>query len=89
MVSDRKKRGPIYEVPFRTLYNSNVKNLICVGRCTSVNETMWDIMRVIPCCAVTGQAAGTVAAMTDDFSTLNIKELQEALKDNGVVLHEK
>lgn len=88
MVSNWKKRGPVYEVPFRTLYNAKVKNLICAGRCTSVNETMWDIMRVIPCCAVTGQAAGTAASMTDDFSTLNIKELQKALKLNGVVLHE-
>ena len=89
MISDWKKRGPIYEVPFRTLYNSTIKNLICAGRCTSVNETMWDIMRVIPCCAVTGQAAGTAAAMTDDFPGLNVKELQEVLKMNGVVLHEK
>ncbi len=88
MVSNWKKRGPIYEVPFGTLYNSAVKNLICAGRCTSVSETMWDIMRVIPCCAVTGQAAGTAAAMTDDFSTLNVKELQKALQLNGVVLHE-
>lgn len=67
MVSNWKKRGPIYEVPFRTLYNAKVKNIICAGRCISVNETMWDIMRVIPCCAVTGQAAGTAAAMTDDI----------------------
>lgn len=89
MVSDWKKRGPIYEVPFRTLYNSNVKNLICAGRCISVNETMWDIMRVIPCCAVTGQAAGTAAAITDDFSKLNVNELQDVLRNNGVVLHEK
>ena len=89
MVSDWKKRGPIYEVPFRTLYNSKVKNLICARRCTSVNETMWDMMRVIPCCAVTGQAAGTAAAITDDFSALNVKELQKKLKNSGVVLHEK
>ena len=89
MVSNWKKRGPIYEVPFRTLYSAKVKNLICAGRCTSVNETMWDIMRVIPWCAVTGQAAGTAAAMTDDFSKLDVAELQEVLKDNGVVLHEK
>ncbi len=89
MVSNWKKRGPVYEVPFGTLYNSSVKNLICAGRCTSVNEAMWDIMRVIPCCAVTGQAAGTAAAMTDDFSTLDIVKLQKVLKNNGVVLHEK
>lgn len=88
MVSDWKKRGPVYEVPFRTLYSSKVKNLICAGRCTSVEETMWDIMRVIPCCAVTGQAAGTAAALTDDFSALDVEKLQKVLAENGVVLHE-
>ena len=89
MVSNWKKRGPVYEVPFRTLYNKAVKNLIVAGRCTSTNETLWDVMRVIPCCAVTGEAAGTAAAMTDDFSALNVSKLQEKLKNNGVVLHEK
>lgn len=88
MVSDWRKRGPVYEVPFTTLYSKQVKNLICAGRCTSVTDGMWDIMRVIPCCAVTGQAAGTAAAMTDDFSTLEVKELQATLVKNGVVLHE-
>ena len=89
MVSNWKQRGPVYEVPFRTLYSSKIKNLICAGRCTSVNETLWDVMRVIPCCAVTGEAAGTAAAMTDDFSSLDVKALQEKLVANGVVLHEK
>ena len=89
MVSNWKKRGPVYEVPFRTLYNKTMKNLIVAGRCTSVNETLWDVMRVIPCCAVTGQAAGTAAAMTNDFSSLDIAKLQEKLRSNGVVNHEK
>ena len=89
MVSNWKKRGPIYEVPFRTLYNARMKNLIVAGRCTSVNETLWDVMRVIPCCAVTGQAAGTAAAMTDDFSALDVTQLQKKLQANGVVLHER
>lgn len=89
MVSNWKKRGPVYEVPFRTLYCKKVRNLITAGRCTSVTETMWDIMRVIPCCAVTGQAAGTAAAMTNDFGSLDIMVLQKMLRENGVVLHEK
>ena len=67
MVSDWRKRGPVYEVPFGTLYSGKVKNLIMAGRCTSVTDGMWDIMRVIPCCAVTGEAAGIAAAMTSDF----------------------
>lgn len=89
MVSDWRKRGPVYEVPFSTLYSKSVKNLITAGRCTSVTDSMWNIMRVIPCCAVTGQAAGTAAAISGDFSQLSIKKLQEILKNNGVVLHEK
>ena len=89
MVSNWKKRGPVYEVPFRTLYSAKIKNLICAGRCTSVNETLWDVMRVIPCCAVTGEAAGVAAAISDDFSSLDVKELQKILVSNGVVLHEK
>lgn len=89
MVSDWRKRGPVYEVPFRTLYSNKIKNLITAGRCTSVSESLWDVMRVIPCCAVTGQAAGTAAAMCDDFCSLDVLKLQEKLKADGVVLHEK
>lgn len=88
LVSDWRKRGPVFEVPFGTLYSKKVKNLIVAGRCTSVTDDMWDIMRVIPCCAVTGQAAGTAAAMTDNFAELNVNELQRVLKENGVKLHE-
>lgn len=89
MVSDWRKRGPVYEVPFSTLYSKSVKNLITAGRCTSVTDSMWDIMRVIPCCAVTGEAAGVAAAICDDFTKINIDELQNILKKNGVVLHEQ
>lgn len=89
MISDWRKRGPVYEVPFSTLYSPAVKNLITAGRCTSVTDSMWDIMRVIPCCAVTGQAAGTAAALTDDFSRIDISALQQILRQNGVILHEQ
>lgn len=88
MVSDWRKRGPIYEVPFRTLYSKSVRNLITAGRCTSVTDGMWDVMRVIPCCAVTGEAAGLAAALTDDFAALDITVLQKKLIANSVVLHE-
>ena len=87
MVSNWRRRGPIYEVPFGTLYNREVRNLLVAGRCTSVTDGMWDIMRVIPCCAVTGQAAGTAAAMSDDIPSLDVTLLQKKLTENGVVLH--
>lgn len=88
MVSDWRKRGPVYEVPFGTLYSKAVKNLIMAGRCTSVTDGMWDIMRVIPCCAITGEAAGSAAAMTNDFSSLDVKALQDKLISYGAKLHE-
>ena len=46
-------------------------------------------MRVIPCCAVTGQAAGIAAAISDDFVNLDIRTLQHKLLSNNVILHEK
>lgn len=89
MFSDWRKRGPVYELPYSCLYGKNVKNLITAGRCISVTEAMWDITRVIPVCAVSGQAAGTAAAMTNNFKALSVKKLQKKLKADGVVLHEK
>ena len=89
MFSDWRKRGPVYELPYSTLYAKTVKNLITAGRCISVTEAMWDITRVIPVCVVSGQAAGTAAAMTDNFKTLSIEKLQKKLIEDGVVLHEK
>ena len=87
MISNWKKRGPIYEVPFSTLYCASIKNLACAGRCTSVNETLWDVMRVIPCCAVTGEAAGVAAAMSSDFTTIDVSLLQKKLRERGVKIH--
>ena len=49
---------------------------------------MWDISRVIPPCAVTGQAAGTAAAMCKDITKLSVPDLQKRLSDAGVKLHE-
>lgn len=84
---DWRKRGPLYELPFRCLYNAQVPNLAVAGRNISVSDAMWDITRVIPVCAVTGEAAGTAAALTDDFSSLDVGVLQDRLKRQGVRLH--
>ena len=84
---DWKESGYRYEIPFRCLYNSKVKNLVTAGRCISSNDDMWDYTRVIPACAVTGEAAGTAAAMSNDFTSLSVKKLQEELVRKGVILH--
>lgn len=84
---DWRKRGPVYELPFRCLYSASVPNLLVAGRNISVTDAMWDITRVIPVCAVSGEAAGTAAAMGDDFTKLNVQELQRRLMSQGVRLH--
>ena len=86
LISNWKKKGPIYEVPFGALIG-DLKNVIAAGRCISNTDAMWDVTRVIPCCAVTGEAAGIAAAMGGDVDTLDVAELQKKLVNNGVVLH--
>lgn len=87
LTGDWRKAGPCYELPFRTLYTPAVPNLIAAGRNISVTDPMWDITRVIPPCAVTGEAAGTAAAITSDFPALDITRLQRKLESNNVKLH--
>ena len=35
------------------------------------------------------KAAGTAAAMSTDFTKIDVAQLQRVLKENGVILHEK
>jgi hypothetical protein len=87
MTGDWRRRGPAFELPYSALWGREVKNLITAGRDISADDDMWDITRVIPPCAVTGEAAGTAAAMTSDFASLDISALQKKLSMNGVKLH--
>ncbi len=88
LYADWRKRGPVFELPFSTLHGSRVRNLICAGRCISVTDAQWDVTRVIPVCAVSGQAAGTAAALFDDFTRADVARLQKTLSENGVILRE-
>ena len=83
---DWRKRGPSYDLPFSVLIGKKVDNLVCAGRCISVTDAMWDVTRVIPVCAVSGEAAGAAAAMCSDFSCIDIAKLQDHLKKNGVYI---
>lgn len=84
--SNWKVKGPVYQLSFRSLYGNDVKNLIVAGRCVYSTQSMWDVTRVIPVCAVSGEAAGTAAAITDDFPSLDVKILQDKLVEKGVKL---
>lgn len=87
MIGDWRKCGPVYEIPLRTLYTKDLANCMAAGRNISVTDAMWDITRVIPACAVTGQAAGLAMAMTEDITMLDVSLLQSNLAKQGVRLH--
>lgn len=53
----------VYDIPYSSLYGKKIRNLITAGRCVSHETDMWDISRVIPVCALTGEAAGVAAAL--------------------------
>ena len=86
LIGNWKRPGPVYELPFSCLYGKKVRNLITAGRCISADEAMWDNTRVIPACAVTGEAAGLAAAMSQDFPSLPIENLRSILKQRGIPL---
>jgi len=80
--------GPVYEIPFGTLTHKSVKNIFAAGRVISAASGHgWEIIRPIPACAVTGQAAGSAAAIfAANGSEVPIGELQAILIKNGVML---
>ena len=87
MFGDWTTRGPAYELPFSALHDGKIKNLACAGRCISAKDDIWELTRVIPVCAVSGEAVGVAAAMTDDFTALDMRILQAELQKRGVKLH--
>lgn len=90
LTGDWRKAGPVFAVPWRTIAGTVNSNIAAAGRCISVTTDMWDITRVIPTAAMTGQAAGTGAAMCAKtgvaMSELPIKRLQDTLRANGMII---
>ena len=87
---DWRRPGPVYEIPYRTLYTAGLKNVLSAGRCISTAGEAWEIVRCIPQAALTGQAAGTALAMViksgATVQTLDVAALQGRLKAAGVLL---
>lgn len=87
---DWRKPGPVYEIPYRTLYTAGLKNVLSAGRCISTEGEAWEIVRCIPQAALTGQAAGTALVMViasgETVQTLSVQALRARLKEAGVLL---
>ena len=88
---DWRKAGPVYEIPYRTLISRGIKNIITAGRSIASAGDAWEVTRVIPPASLTGQAAGSAAALAVregcDLDQVPIKNLQQDLAGAGVLVH--
>lgn len=86
----RWNERPIWQIPYRSLLPRKTDNLLVAGRCCSFDEGLtWDA-REVGTCIVTGQAAGTAAALCvrekTSPSALSVELLRSVLKERRVRL---
>ena len=62
-IGDFRVSGTHYTIPYATLYHPDFPNILTAGRIISAEGEGWEITRVIPGCALTGEAAGVAAAL--------------------------
>ncbi|NLN40537.1 MAG: FAD-dependent oxidoreductase [Clostridiales bacterium] len=84
------EEGRTYSIPYRCLIPIGVKNLLVSGRCISANHVAESSVRAISACMLTGQVAGTAAAMCSKENLMprdiDIRKLQKTLKQDKVRL---
>ncbi len=91
LVADWRRPGSVWEIPYGALLPPPAfANLLVAGRCMAAAEDAWQVTRVIPAAAVTGQACGAAAALAvrrrSAPSELPVADLQQALARRGVPL---
>ncbi len=83
--------GESYGIPFRTLTPRGLENVLTAGRCVSTDRAVLGSLRVMPGCFITGQAAGTAAAMAarehgGRVRNVNVSALRDRLREDGAYL---
>lgn len=77
-----------FQLPYRMILPNGIENLSVSGRCASCDDDAIQTVRMMVCCATTGQAAGTASALSikDDvvLRDLDIHTLQNQLVADGV-----
>jgi ribulose 1,5-bisphosphate synthetase/thiazole synthase len=79
--------GRYFHVPYRSLVPRNIGNLLVAGRCIGGDKISHAAVRNMMCCAVSGQGAGTAAAISirtgESFESLDVRAVQKELKRQG------
>ena len=91
LYADWRKAGKVYETPYGTLIPEDVRGVFAAGRCISAEEDAWESYRVIPAAAMTGEIAGTAAALAVehhcDGSELTPEQVRAELRKNRFKFH--
>lgn len=89
MIGNWKRCSHRYSIPYRSIKAVKNCNLFAAGRCVAASKSGSDLTRVIPTCAVTGEASGVAAAfIAKNGKEADIITLQNELVKNGVLLDE-
>ena len=87
MIGNWKHSHKRYSIPYSCCKGETFRNLYAAGRCVSADRSGWDLTRVIPSCAVTGEAVGVAAAMqAKNGWEPAVADLQKKLVEKGVLL---
>ncbi len=82
--------GESYGISLKALCVKKVNNLFVAGKCISADREMQASMRVMPCCFITGQAAGVASTVCiedgTDTHSVDYKKVQGKLADMGAYL---
>jgi hypothetical protein len=82
--------GRLYQIPYRILLPRGLEGLLVAGRCVSADRVACGSIRQQAGCIVTGQAAGTAAALAARQRTVPrsvaVPQLQEALRAQGAIV---
>lgn len=86
----RLKQGAVYGIPYRSLLNNYVTNMITVGRCISATFVAQSAIRVSPIAGAIGHAGGVAAAIAIQQNKspllIDVKMLQRNLAQQGAYL---
>ncbi len=79
--------GRYFQLPYRSLVPQGVENLIVAGRCIGGDRVSHAAVRNMMCCTVSGQGAGTAAAVSlqrdKPFRSLDVAAVQAELRRQG------
>ena len=86
--NDYRKMGLAYDIPYGSLVPKKLDGLLTCGRCLSCDHEALEPIREIQVCWVSGEGAGTAAALAVQAGcqprAVDVPRLQETLRANNV-----